>query len=217
VFDEGTDVVPIAADVRACLERFAAGLAAAGARVDRVRLPVPLADGFKTWQDITMAIIGSGLPEAEYAELAALAGTAGDGPMISVARAMTSRYRDWIAAVDRRQRERRAWASLFEQYDVVLAPVMPTAAHPHDTDRTIGERVLDIDGAPVPYFLALAWCGAIGAALLPVVTLPVGPTAAGLPAGVQVVGPFLSDLRLLRVAEILDAAAGPGFVPPPLG
>jgi amidase len=137
--------------------------------------------------------------------------------MTFVARAMTSRYRDWISAVDRRQAQRQEWAKFFEQYDVVLAPVMPTAAFPHDTDVPMGQRVLDIDGVSLPHFLGLAWCGAIGAALLPVVTLPVGPTAAGLPAGVQVVGPFLSDLRLLRIAEILDAAAGPGFVPPPPG
>jgi hypothetical protein len=32
---------------------------------------------------------------------------------------------------------------------------------------------------------------------------------------VQVIGPFLGDLRLLRIAELLDAAAGPGFIPPP--
>jgi len=51
--------------------------------------------------------------------------------------------------------------------------------------------------------------------LLPVVTVPAGVTADGLPAGVQVVGPFLSDLRLLRLAELIDAAAGPGFTPPP--
>jgi Asp-tRNA(Asn)/Glu-tRNA(Gln) amidotransferase A subunit family amidase len=35
--------------------------------------------------------------------------------------------------------------------------------------------------------------------------------------GVQVIGPFLSDLRLLRIAEILDAAVGQGFIPPPFG
>ena len=61
---------------------------------------------------------------------------------------------------------------------------------------------------------AAAWVGAIGAALLPVVTLPTGPSQAGLPVGVQVIGPFLSDLRLLRIAELLDAT-GPGFIPPP--
>jgi amidase len=214
VFDEGNDLIPVAADVRACLDRFAAGLAAAGARVESVRLPVPLADGFRSWQDITMTIIGAGLPEDEFASLAALGDAGGDGQMVSVARSMTSRYRDWITAVGRRQAQRQEWARFFERYDVVLAPVMPTAAFPHDTGRPMGERVLDIDGMPTPHFLGLAWCGAIGAALLPVVTLPVGPTAAGLPAGVQVVGPFLSDLRLLRIAGILDAI-GPGFVPPP--
>jgi Asp-tRNA(Asn)/Glu-tRNA(Gln) amidotransferase A subunit family amidase len=37
----------------------------------------------------------------------------------------------------------------------------------------------------------------------------------GLPVGIQVIGPFLSDLRLLRIAGLLDAAGGPGFTPPP--
>jgi Asp-tRNA(Asn)/Glu-tRNA(Gln) amidotransferase A subunit family amidase len=55
----------------------------------------------------------------------------------------------------------------------------------------------------------------IGAMLLPVVTLPTGLTEAGLPVGVQVIGPFLADLRLLRIAELLDTAAGPRFSPPP--
>jgi amidase len=48
------------------------------------------------------------------------------------------------------------------------------------------------------------------------VTLPTGPTPDGLPVGIQVIGPFLSDLRLLNIAELLDAGAGPGFTPPPL-
>ena len=67
----------------------------------------------------------------------------------------------------------------------------------------------------VSHCLAMAWCGAIGAVLLPVVTLPTGPTADGLPVGVQVIGPYLSDLRLLALAETIDTAAGPGFTPPP--
>jgi amidase len=51
--------------------------------------------------------------------------------------------------------------------------------------------------------------------LLPAVALPTGPTQAGLPVGVQLIGPFLSDLRLLRIAGLADEAAGPGFTPPP--
>ncbi|MHB1925459.1 MAG: amidase family protein [Acidimicrobiales bacterium] len=46
--------------------------------------------------------------------------------------------------------------------------------------------------------------------------LPTGPTPGGLPVGVQVVGPYRGDLRLLRLAELVDEAAGPGFTPPPV-
>jgi amidase len=60
------------------------------------------------------------------------------------------------------------------------------------------------------------WCCAIGSALLPVVTLPTGLNRAGLPVGVQVIGPFLSDRGLLRIAELLESASGGGFIPPPL-
>jgi amidase len=74
--------------------------------------------------------------------------------------------------------------------------------------------VLNIDGVVVQHLLATTWCGAIGSALLPVVTLPTGPTPEGLPVGIQVIGPYLSDLRLLRIAGLLDITSGPGFTPP---
>ncbi len=216
VFADGSDVVPIAADVRACLDRFASRLASAGAQVDPVPLPVPLADGFRTWRDLTLPIIGAGLPDPEYAAFAGLEQDPGDDPETQMLQAMASRYRSVMRATQIRQRQRAAWADFFERYDVVLAPVMPTAAFPHDTDRAMTDRLLDVDGQAIPHFMAAAWCCAVGSALLPVVTLPVGPGQAGLPIGVQVIGPFLSDLRLLRVAEVLDAAAGPGFTAPPL-
>lgn len=215
VFSEGADVAPVAADVRASLDGFVARLADGGAKVDAVQLPVSLADGFATWRNITLPIIGAGLPDAEYARLAQLENAPGDDRM-TTARAMTSRYRDWIQAVELRQRQRMAWADFFARYDAVLAPVMQTAAFPHDTERPFAERKLDVDGTAVPHAYAAAWCGAIGAMQLPAVALPTGSTDAGLPVGIQVIGPFLSDLRLLRIAELLNEAAGPGFIPPPL-
>jgi amidase len=215
VFREGRDLLPVAGDVLANLDSFARRLADAGARVDDVPLPVALAEGLRSWQELVLPIIGSGLPDDAFAAFSELETVPGDDPMIVAGRALTSRYRTWAGANGLRQRQREAWARLFEHYDVVLAPVMPTAAFLHDTDRPITDRVLDIDGAPVPHLLAMAWCGAIGSVLLPVVTLPTGPTATGLPVGIQVVGPFLSDLRLLRISGLLDTAAGPGFSPPP--
>jgi amidase len=215
VFAEGGDLLPVARDVRASLEAFAGQLAEAGVQVDAVPLPVPLADGLRSWQELILPIIGTGLSDEDFAAFAELEAVPGDDPMLIAGRALASRYRSWARANSDRQHQRAAWAALFERYDVVLAPVMPTTAFPHDTDRPITERVVDVDGTAVSHLIAMAWCGAIGSVLLPVVTLPIGPSPAGLPVGAQVIGPFLGDLRLLRIAELLQAAAGTAFTPPP--
>ncbi len=215
VFAEGSDLLPVARDVRASLGAFAGQLADVGVQVDAVPLPVPLADGLRSWQELVLPIIGAGLSDEDFAAFADLEAVPGDDPMLIAGRALASRYRSWARANADRQHQRAAWAALFEDYDVVLAPVMPTTAFPHDTDRSITERVVDVDGTAVPHLIAMAWCGAIGSVLLPVVTLPIGPTPAGLPVGVQVIGPFLSDLRLLQIAELLQAEAGTAFTPPP--
>ena len=215
VFAEGSDLLPVARDVRASLDAFASRIADAGAQVDAVPLPVPLADGLRSWQELVLPIVGAELPGKDFAAFAELEAVSGDDPMLTLARALVSRYRSWARANGVRQRQRAAWATLFQQYDVVLAPVMPTAAFPHDTARPITNRVVDVDGIAVPHLLAMAWCGAIGSVLLPVVTLPTGSTPAGLPVGIQVIGPFLADLRLLRIAALLQIGAGTAFIRPP--
>ena len=179
-------------------------------------LPVPLADGLRSWQELVLPIIGAGLSDEDFAAFAELEAVPGDDPMLTAGRALASRYRSWARANANRQRQRAAWAALFHQYDCVLAPVMTaTTAFPHDTDRPITDRALDVDGTAVPHLIAMAWCGAIGSAPLPVGDPADRTHPGGLPVGVQVIGPFLSDLRLLQIAELLQAAAGTGFTPPP--
>ena len=214
VFGEGTDLMPLAADVRTSLEAFGNRVAEAGAGVEATKLPVPLADGLRSWQELVLPIIGTGLPDDDFTAFAELEAVPGDDPVLVAGRSLAGRYRSWARANGLRQRQRAAWAAMFERYDVVLAPVMPTAAFPHDVEVPITDRVLAIDGVAVPHLVTMAWCGAVGSVLLPVVTLPTGLTPTGLPVGVQVIGPFLSDRRLLRIAAVIDAAAGSGFTPP---
>jgi amidase len=215
VFGDGADVAPISAEVRANLESIAARLAGAGAQVDAVALPVPLADGMDVWREIAAPVLGAGMPEHLYAEFAALENVPGDSPALRTGRAFASRFRSVVVATQLRELQRAAWAGFFEQYDVVLAPVMPTVAFPHDTERPLSERTIDVDGTAVPHEAAATWCCALGGVLLPIVTLPTGLSSTGLPVGVQVIGPFLSDLRLLRIAELLAIAADVRFIPPP--
>jgi amidase len=58
------------------------------------------------------------------------------------------------------------------------------------------------------------WTQAISAVHLPVASVPVGHTAAGLPVGMQVVGPYLGDRTVVdlagRLGEVLE-----GYRPPP--
>lgn len=215
VFDEGHDLLPLDHQVRQGLDDFAGRLAESGVAVEAVPLPVPLADGLRSWQELVLPIIGLGLPEDAFASFASLEAVPGDDLVLVAGRALAGRYRDWARANQVRQLQRAAWAGLFERFDVVLAPVLPTAAFPHDVEGEITDRVVDVDGTAVPHLVMMAWLGAIGSVLLPVVTMPVGRTAENLPMGVQVVGPSLSDRRLLRVARLLDELAGPGFEAPP--
>jgi Asp-tRNA(Asn)/Glu-tRNA(Gln) amidotransferase A subunit family amidase len=114
--------------------------------------------------------------------------------------------RDYLDAQDRRGRFAQAWASFFEQYDVLVTPAMPVTAF--SVDRLAPET---LDGQPVPESFD-AWCAlALPANLagLPAVSIPVGAGRDGLPVGLQLMGPRGSDARLLGVAAAVDALLSP--------
>ena len=120
---------------------------------------------------------------------------------------------EWMALLDGQLKVRRAWAQLFESFDVVLAPAFGVAAFPH-TDAPGPERTLTIAGAPTPYFAQLAWPGLATLANLPATAAPIGQTRDGLPIGMQIIGPYLEDRTTLGFAELLERELG-GFRPPP--
>ena len=66
---------------------------------------------------------------------------------------------------------------------MLLAPVMPTAAFPHDTERDMLARTLVVDGVERPYLDGVGWNGAIGALLLPVAVPPVAARPTASPSG----------------------------------
>ena len=51
-------------------------------------------------------------------------------------------------------------------------------------------------------------------ALLPATVAPIGRTPAGLPVGLQIVGPYLEDRTTIDFARRLGAVIG-GYEPPP--
>jgi amidase len=206
---------PVSGEVRDVLQRLADRVADAGAQVVEVPLPVDLGDGFRTWIDLVLPIVGALLPDEEFAAFCGLDGIVDESLGVRAGQALVSRWRTRREADERRQHQRRRWAELFDDHDVVLAPPMVVPAFPHDHERPFAERTLDYDGHSAEHLELTAWCAAIGVMLLPVVCLPAGRTRDGLPVGVQCIGPFLSDRRLVGIARLLDTT-GERFVPPPL-
>lgn len=81
--------------------------------------------------------------------------------------------------------------ALFESFDVLVGPVAPTPAF------KLGENTDD----PVQMYLADIMTVPASLAGLPAVSVPAGVTEAGLPVGVQFIGPRKSDATLLALAR----------------
>jgi len=123
-------------------------------------------------------------------------------------------HRDWLGLNERRSKLRRIWQAFFQDWDVLLCPVMTTAALPHRQDGEIWERSITVDGTEMAYNDMLFWPGIVGGFHLPATVAPVTVSPEGLPLGVQIVGPLHGDLTTIAVAEMLEHGLRP-FVAPP--
>jgi amidase len=128
-------------------------------------------------------------------------------------RAAVLSHRDWLAANEARHRMGLAWARFFTTWDLLLCPVAGTAAFPHDQQGERHERTIVVNGRRVPVTDHLFWAGFSGACYLPSTAAPCGFTPAGLPVGVQIVGPQYGDLTCLAFARLLEREFQ-AFVPP---
>jgi len=210
------ELCPVSAEVRGRVDRVVQMLKDAGARVDPEARPAFSAShSHETYQHLLQATMAARMPAADYHGLedrVAKLDPDDDSPAARVLRAQTSSFRDWGSANEARHKLRWQWHEFFADYDLLLAPIMPTPAFRHD-HRPFGERTIDIDGREIPYFNQVFWAGLTGVAFLPSTVIPTGLTDDGLPIGLQIVGPEYADLITIGVARMLEAA-GCQFVPP---
>jgi amidase len=129
-------------------------------------------------------------------------------------RANVASHRDWLGANEARHKMRWRWAEFFRDYDLLLCPAAATAAFPHDHEGERHERTILVNGRRVPTTDQLFWAGYPGVAYLPSTVAPAGFSRAGLPIGVQIVGPQYGDRTCIELARLLEREFQ-GFVPPP--
>ena len=114
---------------------------------------------------------------------------------------------------------RESWRLFFRDWDVLLAPAINVLAYPHverpwpadDSDLTL---TLPVNGRPTPYLHGLFYPALSTVARQPATAFPVARSRAGLPVGLQVVGPYLEDHTPIRFAALLAREIG-GFRRPP--
>jgi amidase len=208
---------PVDDDTAAIYERMIEDLAAAGAHVTAVAIPVSLAEMHDLAQRLVQGSMSPWLPDEAYQSLVTRAATAApddDRPPVRWARNITQPARELKKAEYQRDRMKANWAEFFTRYDALLCPVMPTPAYRHDHNPDVDARRIAFNDTTIPYGDQFAWLQAIGVVHLPAVVAPVGRTASGLPVGIQIVGPHLEDRTPIDVARHVERITG-GFRAPP--
>jgi amidase len=212
-------LIPSASSVRNAINAIADGLATSGATVTRhsSTMPDPV-EAARLYMRLLMSNVAANFPASVYARMqtqAAGLDADDDGLAAERLRGAVLSYRDWLAADQLRAHHRQQWRQLFTEVDVVLCPVTPTPAFPHDHDPAQWTRHIDVDGTPYPYPDQLIWAGVATAPGLPSTVVPIGQSEAGLPIGAQLIGPMFEDRTPIRLAELLEAEYR-AFQPPAL-
>nr|AAG30199.1 enantiomer selective amidase [Streptomyces sp. R1128] len=180
--------------------------------------PVDRATHDRLYERLLQGAVSLGLPAPVYAANQAAAAALApddDSPRASFLRAATLSHRDWLAADEEREHQRARWAEVFDEFDVVLSPVAPVVATPHDQRPDLSARRITVNGAQRPYWDIIRWTSPATAAGLPAASVPVGVARSGLPVGLQVVGPHLHDRTVTWFARRVSELLG-GFQAPPL-
>jgi amidase len=210
-------VLPTDKDVRGAIEKLAANLGKAGVTVTRQSPLLPdFAASSRLYMRLLMSLLGSNfLPDAFAGAQAAAAALKADDMSLRAERlrGVTLGHREWVFANTARTRLRAQWRELFQSFDAVICPIMPTPPYKQDHSPEQEDRRINIDGADYPYLDQLAWPGIATLPGLPSTAIPLGFNAQGLPLGAQIVGPWLEDRTPLKIAELIEREFG-GFVPP---
>lgn len=209
---------PVDAGVATVLDQVVRALGSAGVALDAAGRPAfEPGEYFRNFLWLMYGEMSASFAEPVYRSfaLAARRGVPGDDwtPLTLMPAAVTQSHREWLAAAERREWHRRAWAEFFAVHDVLITPVAPTPALPHD-HRPFEERTIRLGGRDFAYMQQSFWCGLATAGYLPAAVVPAGLDSAGLPVGLQIIGPYRGDYTVLAFAELVEDLTG-GFRPPP--
>jgi amidase len=206
--------LPVQSEILAALEGLAEDLGRLRARVG-VAQPETFGD-MREHHALYRTLLVCGTAQASGEERRAQAAdhrARGDAFSEAFARGFEANATEFVRFMSERERHRTAYRAFFREWDVLLTPSTLGEAFPH-TDAPMRERWLAVDGVAVRYERQAVYPGVATLSGQPATSFPVGVTRAGLPIGLQAIGPYLEDRTPIRFAGMVGRELG-GFRPPP--
>jgi len=203
---EGSDVDNEMVEI---LRSFANSLVQKGARISFVARPdIDFDAAHKLFLTLYSASGSGAMPELYWkliSQMALFFRKSSNSEIASIVRGYTQRHRDWIRLDLVRNDLRAAWAAFFREYDILLCPAAASPALPHDQSSKIDRfRSIVVNGKRVAATDQWFWAGLAAVAYLPATTAPVGLSSAGLPVGVQIIGPQYGDHTCIAFARLIE-------------
>lgn len=123
-------------------------------------------------------------------------------------------FLDYVHHHEQREKMRASIARLFREADVLLTPVSPTVAIPHDHSSPMFKRTITVNGQARPYTDQMNWIALATLLGLPATSVPVGRADNGMPFNIQIIGAPGQDRTTIRFAQLLEEAGLSGFKRP---
>jgi amidase len=128
-------LMPAGAVMRSAIAKLAVGLEKAGATIARESPLWPnLGAASSVFMRMLLSLSVTFPPEVYAGAVAAAANLPTEATSLQAERlrGIALSHRDWVIADSARSQLRAQWRALFESFDAVICPVMPTPAFPHD-------------------------------------------------------------------------------------
>src|SRR3989449_319085 len=165
------------------------------------------------------AVTSARLPEEERQRRVEIWKTRDDEFGQASLRGLRAGAAEYIGYFGQREQFRAAFRAFFREWDVLLAPItlgpaFPHVPKPYPPDAKSLHDTLEVGDRNVLYDLQLVYPGVATLAGQPATAFPLGLTRAGLPIGLQAIGPYLEDRTPIRFAGLVAREIG-GFTSPP--
>jgi amidase len=186
---------PMEAGVIATCEAALVQMQGLGAHVDPLPAPFPAAEIWQSWLGLR-AFANAARLGVFYHDPVKRAGLKPDA-VWEIETGLALNAPDILALSAMRSRWYQVAAKLFETYDALILPTAQVWPFPVEwvSPPAIAGRAMDTYHRWMEVVVPAALIG------LPVTAVPAGFGAAGLPMGLQIIGPTGSDARLLQLAQ----------------